>query len=173
MAVGWSWWRGLGTVAICLVTIVGMIVAGSLLLACVSFVAADALFYRRWPWLSVPATAAGGAFFLWVVVHNARARRRMIVAIRSRVLDCPSCGSPLPRWDGSFAWFPPEPEDIDWIGRPPEGSFRLRCDRCLRDAWLYAHIDGSVHHADRGPDRPDGIVVNLGRIVVNLDDSEA
>ena len=70
-------------------------------------------------------------------------------------------GAPLPRWDGSLAWFPPEPEDIDWIGRPPDGSFRLRCDRCLRDAWFYAHIDGSVHHADWGPDRPDGIVVNL------------
>jgi hypothetical protein len=96
----------------------------------------------------------------------------MIAAIKGRVLDCPSCGAPLPRWNGSFAWFPPEPGEIDWIGRPPVGSFRLRCDRCLHDAWFYAHIDGSVN-PDWSPDRPDGIAVNLGGIVVNLEESEA
>jgi hypothetical protein len=161
MALDRSGWGFLGTVVLGLVMIAGLIVAGTLLLAGVSLVAADALSYRRWPWISVPAAAAGGAFLLRVIVHSARARRRMIATIKGRVLDCPSCGAPLPRWDGSFAWFPPEPEDIDWIGRPPEGRFRLSCDRCLRDAWFYAHIDGSVNHADRGPDRPDGIVVNL------------
>jgi hypothetical protein len=161
MALDRSGWHILGTVVVGLVVIPGLIVAVCLLIAAVSYVAADAVFYRRWPWLSVPATAAGGALFLGVIVRDARARRRMIAAIKGRVLDCPSCGAPLPRWDGSLAWFPPDHEDIDWIGRPPDGSFRLRCDRCLRDAWFYAHIDGSVHHADWGPDRPDGIVVNL------------
>jgi hypothetical protein len=161
MALDRSGWDILGTVVVGVVMLAGLTVAGCLLLVCASCAAADALYYRRWPWLSVPATAAGGAFVLWVIVHNARARRRMIAAIRSRVLDCPFCGAPLPRWDGSFAWSPPEHECIDWIGRPPEGSFRLRCDRCLHDTWFYAHIDGGVNHMDSARDQPNRMIVDL------------
>jgi hypothetical protein len=151
----------------------GLVLAGTLLLAAAAIVAADALFTRRWPWLSVPAAAAGCAFIVWVIAHNARERRRMVATIQGRVLDCPACGAPLPRWNGSFAWFRPEPDDIDWIGRPPQGSFRLRCDRCLRDAWFYAHIDGSVNPMDWSPDGPAGDVAKVDGIVVNLDDCEA
>ncbi len=168
-----SGWRILRTAVVGLGMLAGLIGAALVVLAGLSFVVADAVFERRWPWLTVPATAAGGAIFLWVIVYNARARRRMIAAIRGRVLDCPFCGAPLSRWNDSFAWFPPEAEDIDWIGCPPEGQFRLRCDRCLRDAWFYAHLDGSTHHASWGLDRPDGIAVDVGRIVVNLDEDEA
>ena len=50
---------------------------------------------------------------------------------------------------------------------------RLHCDRCLRDARFDAYIDGRVNHANWGVDRPDGIAVNLGGIVVNLEDDEA
>jgi hypothetical protein len=70
MAVEWSWWRVLGTVAICLVVIAGLTLAGVLLLACVSFVVADAVFERRWPWLSVPVTTAGCAFLLWATFRD-------------------------------------------------------------------------------------------------------
>ena len=161
MAVRWSWWRVLGTVAICLVTTSGLIIAGMLLLACVSIVAADALYDRRWPWLSIPATAAGCSFLLRAIFLMVRARRRMFAAIKGRALDRPSCGAPLPRWDGSFRRNPHEPECIDWIGRPPEGSFRLHCDRCLRDAWFHAYVDGSVNHVDWGVVRQDRVIVNL------------
>jgi hypothetical protein len=85
----------------------------------------------------------------------------MIAAIKGRVLDCPSCGAPLPRWDGSFRWNPHEPDDIERIGHPPESSFRLRCDRCMRDAWFYAYIDGRVNHADWASTGVHGVVVNL------------
>jgi hypothetical protein len=161
MATEWSWWRALWTVAISLVMFAGLVVAGTLLLAGASILAADALVYRRWLWLSVPVTVAGCALLLRASSREVRARRRLIGAIKRRVLDCLSCGAPLPRWDGSFRRNPDAPEICQWVGRRPEGSFRLHCGRCLRDAWFDAHIDGSVNHTDWAQDRPKRTIVSL------------
>jgi hypothetical protein len=95
-------------------------------------------------------TAAGCSLLLWATFREVRARHWMIAAIKGRVLDCPSWGAPLPRWDGSFAWLPPGTErGTQRIFRStekpiPEGSAHSRSRSDRREPRFMSAFQGTA-----------------------------
>ncbi len=160
-------WDEFRWVPIGLAALIGLIVAGVLVLVVVSLALGDALFERRFPWISVPATIIVGLCVLWLACRNVKLRRGLFAKVRIQVLTCPSCGGRLPLCNGSFRRNPHEWECIDWIGTPPE-SFRVACDRCGRDAWFYVYSDGTVARTQEAIRA--GRVLSEDSVVVKLDE---
>ena len=166
----------LGTVVVCLGVLAGLLGAGMLLLGFASFVVADALFERRWPWLSVPASTIVCLCVLWLACRNVKLRRELVAKVRAHVLACRSCGDRLPPWNGFFRRNPYELDYIDWIGTPPE-SFRIVCGRSGREPWFYADAGGIVARAEdsapvppRSSEDRDRQLSHVGGVIVNLDE---